>query len=97
MGQRRGTILYIYIELQIIGSDLEHPLSKDDNHDFHYYLDRYAILISDTMKYIVSVNMIGKCDQCGLENVEISMVKSDRNKDLKLCNQCKPTDGAYGY
>ena len=49
------------------------------------------------MKYIVSVNMIGKCDQCGLENVEISMVKSDRNKDLKLCNQCKPTDGVYGY
>ncbi|HKG88886.1 MAG TPA: hypothetical protein VKA95_11210 [Nitrososphaeraceae archaeon] len=46
---------------------------------------------------IVSVNMIGKCDQCGLENVEISMVKSDRNKDVKLCNQCKPTDGAYGY
>jgi hypothetical protein len=60
-------------------------------------LNRYAILISDIMKYIVSVNMIGKCDQCGLENVEVSMVKSDQNKDLKLCNQCKPTDGAYGY
>ena len=43
------------------------------------------------------VKMIGKCDQCGLENVEVSIVKSDRNKDLKLCNQCKPTDGAYGY
>lgn len=49
------------------------------------------------MKYISVIDMIGKCDQCGLENVEITVVKSSRNKELKLCNQCKPTDGAYGY
>jgi transcription elongation factor Elf1 len=56
-----------------------------------------AILIADTMEYIWAIDMIGKCDQCGLENVEITVVKSDRNKQLKFCNQCKPTDGAYGY
>jgi hypothetical protein len=56
-----------------------------------------AILIADTMEYIWAIDMIDKCDQCGLENVEITVVKSDRNKQLKLCNQCKPTDGAYGY
>ncbi len=44
-----------------------------------------------------AIDLIGKCDQCGLENVEITMVKLDQNKELKLCNQCKPTDGAYGY
>ncbi len=49
------------------------------------------------MKYIPAIDLIGKCDQCGLENVEITMVKLDQNKELKLCNQCKPTDGAYGY
>jgi transcription elongation factor Elf1 len=56
-----------------------------------------AILIADTMEYIWAIDMIDKCDQCGLENVEITVVKSDRNKQLKFCNQCKPTDGAYGY
>jgi hypothetical protein len=55
------------------------------------------MLIADTMKYISAIDLIDKCDQCGLENVEVTIIKSDRNKDLKLCNQCKPTDGAYGY
>ena len=60
-------------------------------------IHRYAILIAYAMKYIPAIDMIGKCDQCGLENVEITMVKSDQKKELHLCNQCKPTDGAYGY
>ena len=67
------------------------------NTSFVLLLHRYAILIAYAMKYIPAIDMIGKCDQCGLENVEITMVKSDQNKELHLCNQCKPTDGAYGY
>ena len=42
--------------------------------------------------------MIGKCDNCGLENVEImSIRKGDYINKLNLCNQCRPADGAYGY
>ena len=33
------------------------------------------------MKYISAIDVIGKCDQCGLENVEITVKKSNRNKE----------------
>ena len=43
--------------------------------------------------------MIGKCDNCGLENVEIVSIRKEENSSdkLNLCNQCRPADGAYGY
>jgi hypothetical protein len=43
--------------------------------------------------------MIGKCDRCGMDNVEVMTVKSeDGKKEIKqLCNQCRPADGAYAY
>ena len=42
--------------------------------------------------------MIGKCDECGLDEVEIMLVtKKESNQKIKLCNQCRPADGAYAY
>jgi hypothetical protein len=42
--------------------------------------------------------MIGKCDRCGMTNVQIMSVKSEDGKnEIKLCNQCRPADGAYAY
>jgi len=42
--------------------------------------------------------MIGKCDNCGLENVEIMSIRKENSSDkLSLCNQCRPADGTYGY
>jgi hypothetical protein len=42
--------------------------------------------------------MIGKCDNCGLENVELMNVKiGDSHEGQNLCNQCRPADGAYAY
>jgi len=44
--------------------------------------------------------MIGKCDNCGLENVELMSVNvrtGDSQDRQNLCNQCRPADGAYAY
>jgi len=41
--------------------------------------------------------MLGKCDNCGLENVEVTTINRDSHNQVKLCNQCRPPDGAYGY
>jgi hypothetical protein len=43
--------------------------------------------------------MIGKCDRCGMDNVEVMTVKKseESGKEIKLCNQCRPADGAYAY
>jgi len=42
--------------------------------------------------------MIGKCDQCGMERVEVRhMKKSNSQEEQTLCNQCRPVDGAYAY
>jgi hypothetical protein len=42
--------------------------------------------------------MKGKCDECGMENVEVmSIKKTNSNKEIVLCNQCRPADGAYAY
>jgi hypothetical protein len=41
--------------------------------------------------------MIGKCERCGMTNVEVKRVKIDHNKEATLCNQCRPADGAYAY
>lgn len=42
--------------------------------------------------------MIGKCDECGMENVEVKSIKKpNSNKEITLCNQCRPADGAYAY
>jgi protein-arginine kinase activator protein McsA len=41
--------------------------------------------------------MLGKCDNCGLENVEVTTINRDSHKQVKLCNQCRTPDGAYGY
>ncbi|MGC2427427.1 MAG: hypothetical protein WA421_10350 [Nitrososphaeraceae archaeon] len=42
--------------------------------------------------------MTGKCDRCGMDNVEVMTVKSeDGKKEIRLCNQCRPADGAYAY
>jgi hypothetical protein len=42
--------------------------------------------------------MIGKCDQCGMDNVEVmSIKKANSEEQTTLCNQCRPADGAYAY
>lgn len=42
--------------------------------------------------------MIGKCGRCGMENVEVmSIKKANSEEQITLCNQCRPTDGAYAY
>ena len=42
--------------------------------------------------------MKGKCEQCGLTDVEVMAVKVENNGTTKtLCNQCRPADGAYAY
>lgn len=43
--------------------------------------------------------MKGKCDECGMENVEVTSVKKPNSdkQQITLCNQCRPPDGAYAY
>ena len=42
--------------------------------------------------------MLGKCDNCGMENVEVmSIIKQDSQERMNLCNQCRPANGAYAY
>jgi hypothetical protein len=42
--------------------------------------------------------MIGKCDRCGMENVEVISVNDGNSKEkVNLCNQCRPADGSYAY
>ena len=40
--------------------------------------------------------MIGKCQSCGMSNVEVTLSK-ENGKEKQLCNQCRCPDGAYGY
>ncbi|HZE78556.1 MAG TPA: hypothetical protein VE089_08410 [Nitrososphaeraceae archaeon] len=40
--------------------------------------------------------MIGQCEQCKMTDVEVKPVKIKGN-NMKLCNQCRPADGAYAY
>jgi hypothetical protein len=40
--------------------------------------------------------MKGICVICGLKDVEVSSGKLDDGKEIKLCNQCRSADGAYG-
>jgi hypothetical protein len=48
--------------------------------------------------FTLNIVMIGKCDQCGMENVEVlSVKKANSEEKTTLCNQCRPPDGAYGY
>ena len=48
--------------------------------------------------YYSCVIMMGKCDNCGMENVEVmSIRKQDSQEQMNLCNQCRPADGAYAY
>ena len=41
--------------------------------------------------------MIGTCNKCGMTNVEVKAVKLENTKEITLCNQCRPADGAYAY
>ena len=42
--------------------------------------------------------MKGRCEECGLENVEVMKVSKEESKEkVTLCNQCRPADGAYAY
>jgi len=42
--------------------------------------------------------MKGKCDECGMEDVEVlSITKNNESGKTTLCNQCRPADGAYAY
>ncbi len=41
--------------------------------------------------------MIGKCEQCGMINVEVKTIRTEKNGMKTLCNQCRPVDGAYAY
>lgn len=39
--------------------------------------------------------MIGRCDECGMENVEVMSITKNKGEKTTLCNQCRPADGAY--
>jgi len=42
--------------------------------------------------------MKGRCDECGMEDVEVLSIKKDnKGEKTTLCNQCRPADGAYAY
>lgn len=42
--------------------------------------------------------MKGRCDECGMENVEVmSIKKNNKDEKITLFNQCRPADGAYAY
>jgi len=42
--------------------------------------------------------MLGKCEQCGMTDVEVKTIKIGENGEVRtLCNQCRPADGAYAY
>lgn len=44
--------------------------------------------------------MIGRCEQCGMSNVEVKTITirdNNNNQKRTLCNQCRPADGAYAY
>ncbi|HXT84481.1 MAG TPA: hypothetical protein VN704_09175 [Verrucomicrobiae bacterium] len=42
--------------------------------------------------------MKGKCEDCGMDNVEVMPVKlKNSEKQRNLCNQCRSPDGAYAY
>ena len=41
--------------------------------------------------------MIGKCDLCGMEDVEIKQYRIRDDQRKNMCNQCRPADGAYAY
>ena len=46
----------------------------------------------------VYINMTGKCKRCEMTNFEVMVVKSENGKkEVKICNQCRPEDGAYAY
>jgi hypothetical protein len=44
-----------------------------------------------------SMQLLGKCEQCGLVNVEVREIRMENNRTRTLCNQCRPADGAYAY
>ncbi len=42
--------------------------------------------------------MKGKCEDCGMDDVEVMTVKlRNSDKEKTLCNQCRAPDGAYAY
>jgi hypothetical protein len=44
------------------------------------------------------INMTGKCERCEMTNFEVMTVKSENGKkEMKICNQCRPEDGASAY
>jgi hypothetical protein len=44
------------------------------------------------------INITGKCERCEMTNFEVMVVKSENGKkEMKICNQCRPEDGAYAY
>lgn len=56
-----------------------------------------AVLKQEDKHYYAVVDLKGTCDRCGMANVEVVRSKSDKDKEMILCNQCRPEDGAYGY
>jgi hypothetical protein len=44
------------------------------------------------------LKMLGKCEQCGMTDVEVKTIKIGKNGEVRtLCNQCRPVGGAYAY
>jgi hypothetical protein len=44
------------------------------------------------------MSMKGRCDECVMENVEVtSITKKNKDEKITLCNQCRPADGTYAY
>jgi hypothetical protein len=60
---------------------------------FSQSIDQYILYLNLYLETI----MLGKCDNCGMENVEVTPINRDSQNQAKLCNQCRPPDGAYGY
>ena len=57
-------------------------------------MKKHIIFLFNNILY--QLRMIGKCQSCGMSNVEVTLSK-ENGKEKQLCNQCRCPDGAYGY
>jgi hypothetical protein len=67
-------------------------------HHTRVHLDKSGLDLNNNYILVILLFMIGKCDECGMENVEVKYVKkANSDEKVALCNQCRPADGAYAY
>ena len=74
------------------------PIDTDFLYRFSIIANLYSLYYAEICVKSAHIQMIGKCDQCGMSGVEVKMIKGENEgKTRTLCNQCRPADGAYAY